>query len=176
MNAIVQQDGSLERLLTELELDIHGLVEYRISTGWRVSLPTIGLCGICYVSGSPCRMIVGRSPPVLLPPNSVAIVPSGKSLLLEGPGGRALCTLSLSENRKWPDRTQQVPADPLLLGTTIIRLKSFTFPSEHIGAPHASFSVTYSRQLLTNLVGTTLYVKPSAKSWRNTGGLNSVLK
>jgi hypothetical protein len=62
MSAIVQQDGSLERLLTELEFDIHGLVEYQISTGWRVSLPTIGLCGICYVSGSPCRMIVGRSP------------------------------------------------------------------------------------------------------------------
>jgi len=98
MNAIVQQDESLERLLTELEFDIHGLVEYRISTGWRVSLPTIGRCGICYVSGSPCRMIVGRSPPVLLPPNSVAIVPSGKSLLLEGPGGRPLRTLSHSES------------------------------------------------------------------------------
>ena len=38
-----------------------------------------------------------------------------------------------------------------MLGTTIIRLMSFTFPSEHIGAPHASFSVTYSRQLLKNL-------------------------
>ena len=97
MNAIVQQDGSLERLLTELEFDIHGLVEYRISTGWRVSLPTIGTYGICYVSGSPCKMIVGRSPPVLLPPNSVAIVPSGKSLLLEGPGGEPLRTLSLPE-------------------------------------------------------------------------------
>ena len=86
MNAIIQQDGNLERLLTELEFDIHGLVEYRISTGWRVSLPTIGRCGICYVSGSPCRMIVGGSTPLLLPPNSVAIIPSGKSLLLEGPG------------------------------------------------------------------------------------------
>lgn len=98
MNDIVRQDGYLERLLTGLEFDIHGLVEYRISTGWRVSLPTIGLCGICYVSGSPCRIIVGRSPPVLLPPNSVAIVPSGKSLLLEGPGARPLRTLSLSES------------------------------------------------------------------------------
>jgi AraC family transcriptional activator of mtrCDE len=98
MNAIVQQDGSLERLLTELEFDIHGLVEYRISTGWRVSLPPIGLCGICYVSGSACRVIVGKSPPVLLPPNSVAIVPSGKSLLLEGPGGRPQRTLSLSQS------------------------------------------------------------------------------
>ena len=96
MNAIVQQDGSLERLLSKLELDIHGLAEYRISAGWRVSLPPTDLCGICYVSGSPCRMIVGRSPPVLLPANSVAIVPSGKSLLLEGPGGRPLRTLSLS--------------------------------------------------------------------------------
>src|SRR5690242_4500012 len=98
MNAIVQQDSSLERLLIELEIEIHGLVEYRISTGWRVSLPTIGLCGICYVSGSPCRMIVGRSPPALLHPNSVAIVPSGKSLLLEGPSGRPLRSLSLSES------------------------------------------------------------------------------
>src|SRR5215469_14562206 len=98
MNAIVQQDRSLERLLIELDFDIHGLVEYRISAGWRVSLPTTGLCGICYVSGSPCRMIVGRSPPVLLPPNSVAIVQSGKSLLLEGPGGRPLRTLSPSES------------------------------------------------------------------------------
>jgi AraC family transcriptional activator of mtrCDE len=98
MNAIVRQDGNLERLLTGLEFDIHGLVEYRIAAGWRVSLPTIGLCGICYVSGSPCRMIVSRSPPVLLPPNSVAIVPSGKSLLLEGPGERPLRTLSLSES------------------------------------------------------------------------------
>jgi AraC family transcriptional activator of mtrCDE len=95
MNAIVQQDGGLELLLAGLEFDIHGLAEYRISTGWRVSLPTIDLCGIFYVSGAPCRMIVGRSPPVLLPPNSVAIVPSGKSLLLEGLGGRPLRTLSL---------------------------------------------------------------------------------
>jgi AraC family transcriptional activator of mtrCDE len=97
MNAIVQHDGSLERLLTELEFDIHGLVEYQISAGWRVSLPTIGPCGICYVSGSPCRIIVSGSRPVLLPPNSVAIVPSGKPLLLEGPGGRPLRTLSPSE-------------------------------------------------------------------------------
>jgi hypothetical protein len=122
MNAIVQQDRSLERRLTELEIDIHGLVEYRISTGWRVSLPTIGLCGICYVSGSPCRMIVDRSPPVLLPPNSVAIIPSGKSLLQEGPGERPLRTLSLSE-QEMAGRTQQVSADPLLLGTTAIRLR-----------------------------------------------------
>ena len=98
MNAIDQQDGSLERLLTELEFDIRGLLEYRISTGWRVSLPAIGLCGICYVSGSPCKMIVGRSPAVLLPSNSVAIVPSGKSLLLEGSGGQPLRTLSMSES------------------------------------------------------------------------------
>ena len=78
MNAIVQRDRTLEQLLTELEFDIHGLAEYRISTGWRVSLPAIGLCGICYVSGSPCRLIVGRSPAVLLPPPAVvplAVVP-----------------------------------------------------------------------------------------------------
>src|SRR5690348_11782653 len=122
MNAIVQQDGSIERLLTELEFDIHGLVECRMSAGWCVSLPTIGLCGICYVSGSPCRMIVDRSPPVLLPPNSVAIIPSGKSLLQEGPGERPLRTLSLSE-QEMAGRTQQVSADPLLLGTTAIRLR-----------------------------------------------------
>ena len=98
MNAIVTQDSSLERLLTELEFDIHGLAEYRISAGWRVALPTNGLCGICYVAGSPCRMIVGGSTPLLLPPNSVAIIPSGKSLLLEGPGGRPVRTLSPSES------------------------------------------------------------------------------
>jgi len=98
MNAIVQQDGGLERLLAGLEFDIHGLAEYRISSGRRVSLPTIDLCGIFYVSGAPCRMIVGRSPPVRLPPNSVAIVPSGKSLLLEGPGGPPLRAVSLSES------------------------------------------------------------------------------
>ena len=96
MNAIVQQDGSLERLLGKLEFDIQGLGEYRISTGWRVSLAAIDLCGLCYVSGSPCGMIVGRSSPVQLPPDSVAIVPSGESLLLEGPGGRPLRTLSPS--------------------------------------------------------------------------------
>ena len=115
MNAIVQQDGNLERLLTELEFDIHGLVEYRISAGWRVSAPTMGLCGICYVSGSPCRMIVGRSPPVLLPPNSVAIVPSGKSLLLEGPGGRPLRTLSLSESELAASRVASA-SRPIIAG------------------------------------------------------------
>jgi AraC family transcriptional activator of mtrCDE len=116
MNAIAQQDGSLERLLTELEFDICGLDEYRISTGWRVSLPTVGLCGICYVSGSPCRMVVGRSPPVLLPRNSVAIVPSGKSLLLEGPGGRPLRTLSPSDMGMTGSHAA-IPARPIIAGT-----------------------------------------------------------
>ena len=113
MNAIVHQDGSLERLLTGLEFDIHGLAECRISTGWRVSLPTIGLCGICYVSGSPCRMIVGRSAPVLLRPNSVAIVPSGKSLLLEGPA--PLRTLSLSES-EMPGANTASASRPVIAG------------------------------------------------------------
>ena len=113
MNAIVQQDGSLERLLTELEFDIRGLLEYRISTGWRVSLPAIGLCGICYVSGSPCRMIVSGSRPVLLPSGSVAIVPSGKSLLLEGPGGQPLRTLSVP-------KPEMAGSHAASAGTTII--------------------------------------------------------
>ena len=175
MSAIVQQDSSLERLLTELEFEIHGLVECRISTGWRVSLPTIGRRGICYVSGSPCRMIVGGSRPMLFPTNSVAIIPSGKSLLLEAPGERPLRTLSLPESEMAALHAASA-SRPLLLGTTIMRRMSFTFPSEHIGVARASFSVTYTRQLLTNLVGTTLYVKPSTKLWRNTGGLNSVLQ
>ena len=175
MDAIVQQDGSLERLLTELEFDIHGLVEYRISTGWRVSLPTIGLCGICYVSGSPCRMIVGASPQCCFLRILLQLSHPGSLCCSKGRAGDR-CVPEVCASRKWPDRTQQVSAEPSLLGTTIIRLMSFTFPSEHIGAPHASSSVTYNRQLLKNLAGTTLYVKPSTKSWRNTGGLNLVLK
>jgi AraC family transcriptional activator of mtrCDE len=117
VDAHVQFNENLERLLAGLETKFQGLVECRIAPGWRVSLPPIDMCGICYTSGSPGTMTAGRLAPMPLCPNSVAVVPSGKPLWLQGPAGRGLRTVSLSQLTATSSQAV-TPKDPIFAGVS----------------------------------------------------------
>jgi AraC-like DNA-binding protein len=106
---------NLERMLTELAADCYGLTECHIAPGWRVSLPPIGVCALCYTSGEPGKMSVGKSTAIPFPPHSLAVIPAGGHLWLKGPAGTGLRTLEVSHSA-FAGPQSDVLQEPIIAG------------------------------------------------------------
>lgn len=117
MGEYAPPDQRLERLVTGLEADFRGLIQFRIARGWRVSVPATDMCGVCYALGSPGKVVAGKSAPVRLGPGFVAIVPSGRPLWLEGPAGTGVRTLSLPQTAV-AHLPSEAPGSPIVAGVS----------------------------------------------------------